>query len=232
MKHTIILATLPILTGSLQAADAAKDEIIAAAQQLGQKSSYSWHTTTVVPESSQFKPGPMTGKTEKDGFTHISWTLFDNEVQIVRKGDKAAYTDREGAWQLANEQGPEGPGRWMSMFARNLPVPVQQVAEIAGGMEELSRDGNVCSGDLTEKGAKALMTFGRDGEGPSITNATGTVKFWLKDGELTKYEFKVQGLMEWNGNPVDIDRDTTVEIKEVGATKIEVPEAAQTKLGF
>jgi hypothetical protein len=36
--------------------------------------------------------------------------------------------------------------------------------------------------------------------------------------------------MNFNGNDIDVDRDTTVEIKDVGATKVEVPEGAKKKL--
>jgi hypothetical protein len=56
------------------------------------------------------------------------------------------------------------------------------------------------------------------------------VKFWVKDGVLSKYEIKVKGTVSFNGNDRDIDRTTTVEIKDIGATKIQVPEGAQKKL--
>jgi hypothetical protein len=109
---------------------------------------------------------------------------------------------------------------------------VKQVTELVAGSKELSKDGDAYVGDLTENGAKALMTFRRGGDGPSINNPKGTVKFWITDGELTKYEYKVQGQMNWNGNDIDIDRDTTVEIKNVGNTKVDLPEAAKAKLSF
>jgi len=97
-------------------------------------------------------------------------------------------------------------------------------------VQELKKDGEIIAGDLTEEGAKNLMRFRRGGEGPAISDAKGSVKFWLKDGMLAKYEFKVSGKMDFNGNEVELDRTTTVEIKEVGKTKIEVPEGAKSKL--
>lgn len=84
------------------------------------------------------------------------------------------------------------------------------------------------SGSLTEAGARALMSFRRTGGGPTISNAKGSVKFWLRDGELAKYQ--AQGRMTWNENEVDIDRETTVEIRDVGTTKVELPAAAKAKL--
>jgi len=80
---------------------------------------------------------------------------------------------------------------------------------------------------------KELLTFGPrpgGGNGSTPSNAKGSVKFWVKDGVLAKYQFKVQGTMSFNGNDVDIDRTTTVEIKDVGSTTVEVPEAAKKKL--
>ena len=47
---------------------------------------------------------------------------------------------------------------------------------------------------------------------------------------LAKYEFKVSGKISFNGNDRDVERTTTVETKDVGSTKVEVPEAAKKKL--
>jgi hypothetical protein len=74
---------------------------------------------------------------------------------------------------------------------------------------------------------------GRRGDGgaaPSPANAKGSVKFWLKDGALAKYEVHVEGTFSFNGNDRTIDRTTTTEIKEVGTTKLDVPEEATKKV--
>jgi hypothetical protein len=83
-----------------------------------------------------------------------------------------------------------------------------------------------------EAGAKELLTFcgRRGGNAPEPKNAKGSVKFWVKDGLLAKYELKLQGTMNFNGEDRDIDRTTTVEFKDVGTTKVDVPEAAKKKL--
>jgi hypothetical protein len=86
---------------------------------------------------------------------------------------------------------------------------------------------------LTEAGAKAMLAFrpprGGD-EGPTVSDAKGSVKFWVKDGQLAKYQYHVQGKVSFNGNDRDIDRTTTVEIKDVGTTKIQVSDDAKKKL--
>ncbi len=230
MKKQILCFATMTLAASLFAAEA-KEEVTAAAKKLGEKASYSWKTTVAVPESAQFKPGPTDGKTEKDGFTHVKVTFGDNTTDIVKKGDKAAFTNRDGEWQtLAEVEGQEGRGRFMVGMVRGLRTPAEQAAEIAAGAKALKQDGDAIAGDLTEEEAKNLMRFRRGGDGPTISNPKGSAKFWIKDGVLTKYEFKVSGKMDFNGNEVDLDRTTTVEIKEVGTTKVEVPEGAKKKL--
>jgi hypothetical protein len=232
MKKHIVTVALIGLTGSLLAAETgAKEEVINAAKKLGEKASYSWKTTVVVPESAQFKPGPTEGKTEKDGYTHVKMIFGDNTTELVKKGEKVAFTNRDGDWQLvADAEGEQGSGRFMAGMARNFKAPAAQAVDVTEATKELKKDGDVYSGDLSEQGAKSLMRFRRGGDGPTINDAKGSAKFWLKDGQLSKYEYKVTGSMDFNGNNMDIDRTTTVEIKDVDNTKVEVPEGAKKKL--
>ena len=226
MKTQILFGTLALFACSLLAADSKpKEESIAAAKKLGEKPNYTWKTTVVVPESAQFKPGPTDGKTEKDGFTYVTMSFGDNTTEAVIKGDKAVVTNQEGNWQATSElENAEGPGRFLGRMVKNLKTPAVQAAELAAVTKEFKKDGDVYSADLTEEGAKAQFRFG------TAKNPKGSVKFWLKEGGLVKYEFKVQGKMDFNGNEIDVDRATTVEIKEVGTTKVNVPEAAKKKL--
>ena len=226
MKTHVLFSAVTLLAGSLIAADSSpKDDVLAAAKKLGGEANYSWKTTVVVPESAQFKPGPTQGQTEKDGFTHLTLSFGDNTTQAVLKGDKAAVTNPEGGWQsLADLDNAEGPGRFLGRMIRNFKVPAAQAAELATAAKELKKDGDVYSGDLTEDGAKAQFRFG------TVSNPKGSVKFWVKDGALTKFEFKVTGKVDFNGNEFDVDRTSTVEVKEVGTTKVNVPEEAKKKL--
>lgn len=232
MKTNLLIGASFLLAASLMAADSTpKDEVAAAAKKLGEQPNYSWKTTVVVPEGSQFRPGPSEGRTEKEGFTLVTTSFNDNTSQMLLKGGKGAVTNQEGAWQsLAELETEEGFGRFRAIMARNFKAPSVQAAELAAGAREIKKDGAVYSGDLTEDGAKGFLRFGRGGDGPTVSNAKGSVKFWLKEGALSKYEFHVKGTVSFNGNDRDVDRTTTVEIKDVGTTKLEVPEAAKKKL--
>ena len=223
---------MTLAAATLMAAETSpKDEITAAAKKLTDKGNYSWKTTTVVPESNPFKPGPIEGKTEKGGMSHVSLSFGDNTTQYVIKGEKGAITSPEGEWQtLADAEKAEGPGRFMAIIARNFRTPADQAAELATFAKELKKVGETYASDLTEDGAKKMLSFRRDGEGPAISKPKGSVKIWLKDGLLSKYELKLAGSMDFGGNNFDLERTLTVEIKDVGTTKLSVPEEAKKKL--
>jgi hypothetical protein len=229
MKTSIVFGIIALTAASLVAAESSpKDDVSNAAKALGEKASYSWKTTVAVPAESRFHPGPTEGKTEKDGATRVKMTFGDNTTEFVMQGGKSAVHTEDGGWQSLSELDDQGPGRFLGGMIRNFRAPAAQASELAAQAKELKKDGDVYSADLTDEGAKALLQF--RGGNATVSDAKGSVKFWVKDGILTKYEFKVAGKVSFNGNDRDVDRTTTVEIKDVGATKVEVPDDAKKKL--
>ena len=101
-------------------------------------------------------------------------------------------------------------------------------------MSEFKETDGVLEGALKEEAVTEFLLIGtrrREGQEPPKTSDTkGSVKFWIKDGALTKYEIKVQGKVAAGDRQNDINRTTTVEIKEVGTTKLEVPAEAKQKM--
>ena len=235
MKRNILFATLAVLTGSLVAANAApKDDVMAAAKKLADQSNYSWKSTVDVAGGQGGRMGgPTEGKTEKGGLTWLSMTRGENTMVAVLKGDKGALKTQDG-WQSVSEAAADdqGPGRWLGRMLQTFKAPAAQAEDVAGKTKELKKDGDAIASDLTEDGAKSLLTMGgrAGGNTPEISDAKGSVKFWIKDGVLHKWELKVKGKVSFNGNDREVDRTTTVEIKDIGSTKIEVPEEAQKKL--
>ena len=249
IRRFLFCAVAAVAGTSMVALGAPKDEVSDAAKKLADAPNYAWKATTEMAGGGggggRFG-GPTEGKAEKDGFTHVSMTRGDNTIEVVRKGDKGAVKTPDG-WQSFEElqadqgggQGGQGRGRFMGRMLRNLRAPAQEAADVAAKTKEITKSGDAYTADLTEEGAKELMSFrgGRGGQGgqggniPAPTNAKGTAKFWLKDGQLAKYEYNVKGTMSFNGNDIDIDRTTTVEIKDVGSTKVEVPAEAKAKVG-
>jgi len=241
MKKHALFGALALVAGSLIAADSSpKDDVKAAAGKLAAKSNYSWKTTVEAAggggAGGRFRPGPTEGKTEKDGFTFLSMTRGDNTMDAVLKGGKGAIKTADGWKSLAEAteagDGQPSPARFIARMLQNYKIPAAQAEDLAAKTKELKKSDDAYSGELTEEGAKELLSFGpRPGGGnaPTPTNTKGSVKFWVKDGVLAKYSFQVQGNISFNGNDVDIDRTTTVEIKDVDSTKVEVPEEAKKK---
>jgi hypothetical protein len=240
MKSLLVRSTMLLAAASLLAAD--KDDVKSAAQKLAGADNYSW--TTSVETSSQFKPGPSHGKTQKDGLVWMDMTMQDNTVEAFAKGGKGAIKTEDG-WQpldfSTNAGGGGGggrnPARFMAGRLRNFKSPAVQAEDIAGKTKDLAKTADAYTGDLTEEGAKSLLTMGggrRGGAGgpaPEISNAKGSAKFWVKEGVITKYQFKVTGTTKnRDGEDVDIDRTTTVEIKDVGTTTITLPDEAKNKM--
>jgi hypothetical protein len=220
-----------VFLGPLLAAQAGPaDDVTAAAQKLGTESSYSWHATTVVPPDAQFRPGPTEGKTA-NGLTYVKMSFRDNESEIYMKGTNAVMTDPDGGWQTLAEasQDDQGPGRFMTGMVRNFRTPAKQAADLAADCKDLTMTNGAWTSDLTADGAKKMLTFRRGG-GANVTNPSGSATFWIANGELTKFETHVKGSVSFNGNDMDVDRDTTVEIKDVGTTKIDVPDDVTKKL--
>ncbi len=237
MKKYILFGALAFLAGPLFAADASpKDDVINAAKQLAGKSDYSWEATSTNINGNGFRFGPTEGKTENGGYTWCSMTMNDNTTEIVMQGGKAAVKTPDNGWQSQAEatEGSDqpGPAMFLARLLQNFKAPPAQAEDLAAKAKGIKIEGDVYAGDLTESGAKALLTWGHpnDDNGPTVSNAKGSVKFWLKDGVLAKYEFNLQGSISFNGNDFDINRTTMVQIKDVGSTKITVPDEAKKKL--
>jgi hypothetical protein len=236
MKSLMMFATTLAASTTLLAADStATDGVKSAAQKLAAADNYSW-TTTV--ESSQFSPGPSHGKTVKGGFTYVDFSIQDNTIEAVVKDGRGAIKTEDG-WQSLEDavkssgDGGFNPRMFLARRMQNFKAPTVEALDIVGKAKDLAKSGDAYSGDLTEEGAKSLMTFGGrrpGGQAPAVSNAKGSVKFWIKDGTLTKYQFNVKGVVNRNGEDVDVDRTTTVEIKDVGTTTITVPDEAKNKM--
>jgi hypothetical protein len=230
MKREILLCTISTLAMSLWAADPGPGtEVAGAAKKLEQAANYSWKT---VVEFGNFT-GTTEGKAAKDGGVWLSMSFGDNTTEALRQGDKWAVKRSDHEWQSLKELESEsqGPERFLVRRLQNFKTPTAEAGEIIEKLKEVKKDGETYSGELTEEGAKDLLSFGpRRANAPDPKDAKGSAKIWTKDGAMVKYELKLQGKITFNGEERDVDRTTTVEFKDVGSTKIEAPEAAKKKL--
>jgi hypothetical protein len=248
MLRRIILSAAMVAGCAGFARAAAENDIHAAMQKLADSPNYSWKTTV----EGGFGAGETTGKTQKDGLTTLSVTRQDNPFEIVIQGDKAAVKTDDG-WKSGAElaaaaggggggggQGAPSPDRILAMMVQTFKTPVAQALEYKDKLQNVQKTDEGYTAELTEDAAKAALTFrrrnpnaaagGAGGAAPTVTNPKVTIKFWIKDGVLTKMENHATGTVSFNGNDRDVDRTTTTEFSNVGTTEVKVPEEAKAKL--
>lgn len=238
MKTLFSIAAAGLFSASLLgAADDAKADVKAAAKKLADKANYSW-TSTAKSEGGQggggggrFGGGATEGQTD-GGIVYLKSTFGDRVMHTAAKGEKV-ITKGEDDWEVADAEA-QGPGAFAVRRMRNFKAPAIEAADLADKAKALKSADGVTSGDLTEDAVKGLLAFGGrrgGGEAPTPKDAKGSVKFWVKDGELTKYEFNVQGKITGREDQeFTINRTTTIEIKDAGKTKLALPEDAKKKL--
>lgn len=239
---TILTTTLVSLFSLSAALAGPKEDIKAAAAKLAEAPCYSWTANTEMA-GGNFTPAPVSGKSEKGGFAIVTQTRDGNTTTAVLKGEKGVVKTDDG-WKTAEELqaaatggGGGGAGGFMRGALLRTRLPADLAGRIADKTKELKAADGAISGDLTEEGAKEQLTFGRGRAGgganpPEPKNAKGSVKYWLKDGQIAKVEVKVSGTITTrNGEERETARTTTYEISKIGTTTVEVPAEAKAKLG-
>lgn len=246
MKTTILFSTLVLATVPLLAAS--RDAVTAAATALRNAANYAWQTTQDYGPNSQFQPR-MDGKTEKDGYTIVSMNIMTNTFGFIRNGTNIVVQSPDNGWQTMAEAShvytSRGPGMAVSQ-ALMLQLPAVEATNLIALVSDWKVDGDRIVGTLTEDGATGVLgypnsRYGRPSIPPGVgggiliataSNAKGTVTFWITDGVLTKYQTHVTASIDRNvsAKPMDEDRTKTVTIKDIGTTKIVVPDDAKKKL--
>ncbi len=237
MNRNLILACLVFATGTILAADSnSKDVVDSAIRKLADQASYAWTTTATSPDTNQspFKPGPTEGKTEKNGYTYLVLTRGDKTIEAVLKNGKGAMKTGDG-WSSLSEtskgtKDAPNPMRLIALMLLDYQLPTVQMLDLASKTKDLKLTNGVYAGELTDVGVNQLLSFRRSGVGtgggPAVRGGKGFAHFTVKDGLISKCEFQLQGIISFGGTDHPIDRNTVVEIKDVGTAKVTVPEAA------
>jgi len=243
MKTSLLTVLASVLAVSAIASP--KEDALTASAKLAEASSYTWTAKTSVA-GSQFTPPTVTGKAEKGGFAVLTQEREGSVSIAVLKGDKGVLKTDSG-WQTAEElraaaqeRGNAGGGGRGGAGMRGqllrTPLPGAEAAKLASkAVEWKSADGAVV-GDLSVEGAKELLTLNRGGragggQAPEVKNAKASVHYWIQGGAIAKMQVNVSGTIVGRNGDRETSRSTTYEFKDVGSTKVEVPEEAKKKLG-
>lgn len=223
-------ALVASLLAAMTAAADPKAEITAAIQKLEQQSGYGWTYTPKVVGSESASRGqvPLNGKADKDGYALVSGEMGDVSVEIGIKGEKM-IVNYTGEWLSTAEIGENN--RTVQRL-RLIKRPTDEAKMLVGKAAALEKnsDGSY-AGALDAAWAKEMFALlGR--RAAAAPTAQGAVKFWLKDGALSKYEFVVKGkiVAGEEKKEIEVSRTATVEIKDVGTATISLPDEAKKKL--
>lgn len=224
------LAIIPILVLSVCAVRAdPKTEVTDAIKKLAAQSGYAWtYTPRTVGSETGRRQGPIEGKTEKDGYTHLKSSLGDVTLEIGIKATKMVV-NYNGDWLSTAELGENNRTVQRLRMLKKADEEALDLLRQATGLKK-EPDGSYASGMAAEAAKEMFSLLGkRAAESP---DASGSMKFWIKDGMLSKYEYVVRGKIAVGEDKkeVEVSRTTTVEIKDVGAVKVSLPEDAKKKL--
>jgi hypothetical protein len=247
MKRMILLgatglAFLAASTASVALGFDGKDDVKNAVKKLADQANYSWKTTT-TSESQGKDPqekGATLGKTEKGGVTLLTISKTTKSSEAALQGGKVAVKTADG-WKNAADFDPKGDAKGkldkslvLAQSLQKFVMPLVDAATFADQVKEFRSQEGVLSGELTEEGVKAFIAQSqKPGQKPvEFTEPKVIVKFWLRDGTLAKYEvvFEAKKPKGKDKTPTLSKTTTTVELMDVGSTKVEVSEDARKKL--
>ena len=226
----LILNALILCLACAHAEDLPKDVVTGAVKKLAEQSNYSFTSTSRSEGNSvNWRQGPTEGKADKDGNIFCAFTYGDTDVEMAFKGKKGAIKI-EGEWQGQDDL--DGDRAWIGARLKANKSPTVEAMDFLDKSKDLKKaDGGLYAAELTADGAKEFIKrIGRAQVDPK--DPKGSVKFWIKDGLLTRYEFNLQAKVTRGDDAAELElnRTTTVEFKNLGSTKVEIPEGARKKL--
>ena len=235
MKTTFPIATIALLVQALFAADSSpQSQVASATKALANKPNYSWTMTTREGDGSPGRLGPIEGKADKTGLVYLTFSISGVPVEVYLNGPKGAGKALEGWQTLDDIAETSGTAAAVVRYLRSYKAPAAESATLSESAKALKEDEGIVAGELKPEVAKELLERGarrREGqEAPKIENARGTIRFWIQDGVLAKYEVKVRGKITAGDRETEVNRTTTVEIKDPGTTKLAVPAEAKAKM--
>jgi len=216
------------MTGTVLAADPV-DEVNDAAKKLADTGNYSWRSVT--NDASNSLTVVVDGQTQEDGSTLIKLTGGGSYAQIALRG-RNSVLNVGGGWQTADEAADQPQA---ARFMSSVMSPALVASQIASRLDDLKPQGNVFTAQLSGGEVSNLLRplYSLDAirtRGMNNAGAKASIKFWIKDGLLEKFQVHITGTSSRGGADTAVDRTVTVDFRDVGKTKVSLPEQAKKKL--
>ncbi|HTV63133.1 MAG TPA: hypothetical protein VMH30_11250 [Verrucomicrobiae bacterium] len=233
MKYSLVLAVGLLAAGSVLADTNNAASVSNAVAKLAAAPNYSWTVTLQLPNA-PFTPSPVNGSTEKGGYSIVSQEFNGDTMQAVFKGNKIAVKG-EDDWQSISDA--DDQTAMMAGWLVNAGTPAAEATRLLKDAADLTNgDNGTIGGNLTPAGATEMLTPPARGGNtpPPPKNAKGSVRFWLNpDGTLAKFESHLGGQMSFGPDQQEQDFEVirTVAVRDVGTTKVAIPDGAMKALG-
>ena len=205
-------------------------ELVASATKLAEADSYSWKSVT--NDGADNGSTLITdGKTDKTGYATVNLNSGDFYVRLVIKGTSGAINAGDG-WKTADDlTDNRRAARFLSSTVRGFKSPAVLAQEFATHAKDLRSEEDAYVTDVSgNEAAQLLSPMANLRGGREMSNAKATVRFWVRDGVLSRYQVHATYTVTRNGNDTQIDRTTTVDFSDVGSTMVEVPDDMKKKL--
>jgi hypothetical protein len=237
MKRFLLCCALTVFAGSVVAAEPdLKEEVLSAAKALSDSDNYSWTLTSETQRGDNSFQLETEGKTEKEGFTQLTITRDDNAIEIVLKGDKGAI-ETDAGWkslaELSSDTNAENQSRFVVRMAQNFRTPAEVLEQALAEVEKVEKTGDEYVCELSAEGVKNLLSFRPRSEpvgGIQVGNGRGTFRVTVKDGAIEKFKYEVSGTVTFQDQTGQLKRITEVQLKDIGTTKLSIPDDIQAKV--
>ena len=184
-----------------------------------------------------FNVAPIRGRTDSEGWLVLEAELPGTVRRAAGRGRDRVVEAADGWRSGAEIEGLRAEERQVARDLGAVPTPVDELTgllPILGGLRR-EADGSYFGAvpeDTAERLIRAIVS-GRAPGGfvPELRAPFGNVRVWLRDGRLQRYVISAAATASLPFGTKEIKRVSTVEIREVGATRVDVPAEAKAKLG-
>ncbi len=187
----------------------------------------------VETERGWMRPGDLPAPTPDDyEYGHLPMATGHTPIIGTRT---RSFPGSAGGGGLPGPRKPEERPAAYSNLQLAISHPHEELAVIVSGHTALTVEDNIVSGTLTELAAQLLLVH--DGQNElSPLRAEGRFKLWLHAGMVTKYQIQLQGVLSVETvrsgrREINVQQTSVTEIKNVGTTSFDVPDAVRAKLG-
>lgn len=151
-----------------------------------------------------------------------------DQIEFFKKGDNVAYKDGD-KWHRSKRGVESDPLRILGGVSkvRTLRLPHEELAGLEKKATQLTkRQGMVYVGDLTPEGVQAFVRTEHKGVAQS-----GTLEMELSGkGQVIRYTITIRLEGRIGNAEIDGSSTRTVNLVDVGQTRVEVPEGARKAL--